>query len=295
MSVKIGKGAFYYLLALFVACIWGTTYLVNSDIMAVVSPIQLMVLRFSLAFVMLWIIRPKWQMDRDTEIKVIIIAFFANLLYFMMTNYSIKYTYVANASILGSTSPLFVALLLLVFMHVVPSKGQVAGYIIAFIGVILIVLNGSISMGVMPMGDLMALMAGFAWAGYGFLMEKYKPKYDSFVLSRKLMFYGLLMSIPFLIIEGAPWNFDGLFTLPCMAELLYLGILASALCYVMWNHCTANIGAVKTGLFIYVIPVATLVFGAIFTGEAITLMGLIGFILVIIGLFLGSREKHLGG
>jgi len=295
MSAALCKNIGYYLIALFVACVWGTTYLVNSDVMAVVSPIQLMVLRFSLAFVTLWMIRPKWQMDRDTEIKVIFIAFFANLLYFTMTNYSIKYTFVANASILGSTSPLFVALLLLVFMRVVPSKGQAFGYIIAFIGVILIVLNGSLSMGVMPMGDFMALMAGFAWAGYGFLMEKYKPKYDSFVLSRKLMFYGLLMSIPFLIIEGAPWNIDGLSTLPCIAELLYLGILASAICYVLWNYCTAKIGAVKTGLFVYVIPVATLVFGAIFTGETITLMGLAGFILVIVGLFFGSREKHLGG
>ncbi len=85
-------------------------------------------------------------------------------------------------------------------------------------------------------------------------------------------------------------------------NLIYLGLGASGLCFVTWNFAVKVLGAVKSSIYIYMIPVVTVVTSVVVLHEKITLMAAIGTILTLAGLFLSegkiffkkraSKEKH---
>lgn len=75
-------------------------------------------------------------------------------------------------------------------------------------------------------------------------------------------------------------------------NLIYLGIGASALCFVTWNYAVKMLGAVKTSVYIYMVPVITVATSVIVLREKITWVSAIGTLLTLIGLFLSeSRLK----
>ena len=73
--------------------------------------------------------------------------------------------------------------------------------------------------------------------------------------------------------------------------LCFLGILASGVCFVAWNKACVILGTVKISTGLYLIPVVTILFAAIFLDEKITLMGGIGSALTILGLFVSSKKS----
>lgn len=74
-----------------------------------------------------------------------------------------------------------------------------------------------------------------------------------------------------------------------LGNILFLGLGASALCFVTWNMAVKILGAVKTSIYIYIVPVVTVVTSIIVLHEQITLMAFIGTVLTLIGLFLSQK------
>jgi drug/metabolite transporter (DMT)-like permease len=77
-------------------------------------------------------------------------------------------------------------------------------------------------------------------------------------------------------------------------NIIYLGLGASALCFVTWNFAVKVLGAVKTSIYIYMVPVITVVTSSLILHEKITILSGVGTILTLAGLFLSERkeEKH---
>ena len=76
-----------------------------------------------------------------------------------------------------------------------------------------------------------------------------------------------------------------------LLNFLYLGLGASALCFVTWNWCVGILGAVKTSSYIYLVPVITIVASFLILRENITGVALIGACLTLVGLFLSERKE----
>jgi len=77
-----------------------------------------------------------------------------------------------------------------------------------------------------------------------------------------------------------------------LTNFLFLGIGASALCYVTWNWATKILGAVKTSIYIYIIPVIAIISSSLILNESMTGLSIVGTLLTIAGLFLS--EKPIG-
>ena len=73
------------------------------------------------------------------------------------------------------------------------------------------------------------------------------------------------------------------------ANLLYLGFGASALCFVTWNWAVRILGAVKTTVYIYLVPVVTVVSSVIILHETITPLAIVGTALTLTGLIVSQR------
>lgn len=276
--------------AIICVLIWGTTFIISKNLMSYISPVQLMWTRFVIAYIMLWILHPRLHFKLKDEIWLFITSQFANTLYFLAENTALTMTQTSNVSILVTTAPIITAILLRIFKNEKISRIQAGGFTVAFIGIIMIVMNGVVILKLSPKGDILSLLAAASWAVYGILCHRFLH-YNSFLLTRKLMFYSILSCTPLLLLNGDVPDFHALLTPANIAGLLYLGFAASAVCYLLWNTSLQIIGVLKTNLYIYLIPLITLLAGYVFLHERITIMGAAGMLLVIAGLFMGNTGK----
>ena len=282
-----------HLLALFCVVVWGTTFLVSKQLLAVCTPVQVMLLRFVFAYAMLWALYPHWRFCGREEGGFFLMSLFANTLYFLAENTALTLTQTSNVSILVSTAPILTALLLGLFR---PDervrRGELLGFAVAFCGVVLVVFNGTVILKLNPLGDALALCAALSWACYGVVLRRFAGRYSGFLLSRKLMFYGIATALPIALLQGQPMDWRGLATAGNLLGLGYLAFIGSAVCYVAWNSSVERLGVRKTNLYIYVIPLVTLVAGALLLHERVTLMGAAGAALVVSGMFLSTRSPR---
>ena len=108
--------------------------------------------------------------------------------------------------------------------------------------------------------------------------------------TRKIFFYGIVFMIPTLFFFNVDFDVK-MFAVPkYMFNFLYLGLCASAFCFVTWNYAVSAIGAVKTSIYIYLIPVVTIVTSTLILKEPVTWMSAVGTVLAIMGLVLSEYK-----
>jgi len=282
-----------HLMALFCVLVWGSTFVISKGLMAFLQPLQLMLLRFTLAYIALWLVHPHWYFKWREEWRFLLMALFANTLYCWAENTALTLTQASNVSILVTTSPLVTALILAVFCKEKLSLRQTFSFGVAFVGVVLVVFNGAFALHLNPMGDLLALLAAVSWSAYSMLLRRWSESYPSVLITRKLMFYGILTVLPMVIASGKPIDFASLFVPVNFAKLCYLGLLGSATCYMLWSSAVAKIGVLSANMYVNMVPLVTLVVSALVLGEKITFVGFVGIVLIIFGMIFASvKEKN---
>jgi len=281
-----------HLFALFTIFIWGITFVSSKLLLEYFSPLAIMVLRFSLAYVGLWIIHPKFYKVRSIKEELIYMA--AGITgvsgYFFMENSAIIYTTVSNTGLILAAAPLFVAIITHLFTEDERFHINLAyGFIIAMLGVALIIFNGQANLKVNPLGDFMALMAGVIWAFYSLAIKKMDKKMSPIFLTRRTFFYGILSGGIFLFTFEGGIDLSPMLTTNSWMHILFLGLIASGTCYVLWNKAIRYIGAVKTSNYIYLMPVFTMVASALVLHETITAMMLVGCGFILFGVYISEN------
>lgn len=122
-------------MAIFCVIVWGSTFVVSKDLLTHLLPAELMLLRFLLAYITIWIIYPKWYFHLREEWRFVLMALLANTLYAWAENTALTISLASNVSILVSTTPIMTALLIAVFHKEDRlSRFQTIGFGIAFLG-----------------------------------------------------------------------------------------------------------------------------------------------------------------
>ena len=215
--------------------------------------------------------------------------------YFIAENTALKYTFTTNVSLLTSLSPL-ITVILVGFIYKTESigKGTWLGSAIAVLGVFCVVFNSATAVEVRPLGDFLALSAAVCWAVYSLILRSLNAHYDVWFISRKTFFYGLITAIPFLILEDDKLNFFEVVSRPeVFGNMLFLGIGASFIAYVLWAQSIKQLGAVKANNYMYLQTVVTLVVSAIVLGEHVSFLGYLGIILILGGLWVGDNVNKI--
>lgn len=280
-----------HFIALFVVTCWGVTFIATKELLSSFSPVQIMVMRFFLAIAALLALRPKLQrMPWRDELACAALGFFGCTLYFLAENTALTFTLAANVSILVAAAPILTALL----AHFATrdehlTKRRVAGFLLAFAGVALTVFNGAVVLQLNPLGDCLSLLAAACWAVYSIFLKRLVGRYDNLLITRRTMAYGLVTALPLLLWERAPFQLSALASPRPLLCVLFLGLVGSALCYVLWSAVTRELGIVATNGYIYGIPFVAMVSAALFLGEPVSPMGAVGAALIVTGVFLSER------
>lgn len=214
-------------------------------------------------------------------------------LYFLTENMSLIYSTASNVSILVSTTPLLTALVLAIFYKSERmNRKQVLFSLVAFLGVVLVVLNGQFVLHLNPLGDMLALGAALTWAFYSLFMKRLMGRYPADFITRKVFFYGLLTIMPYyLFVSPLQISKDVLFQPLIVGNLLFLGLIASMGGYLLWNWVMAKLGAVRATNYIYLQTLFTMLFASLILGERITPMAVLGALILIAGMY-GMQKKN---
>lgn len=277
----------YHVLALVTAAVWGSTF-VSTKILLTngLSPAQIMVIRFSIAYLLILLLshRPLFSRKLSDELLMIGAGITGGSLYFLAENSALIYTQASNVAIIIAVTPLLTAIAAHFF-----SRGErfsrtlATGSVIALAGVVLVVLNGRFVLHLNPKGDMLTIAAAVLWALYSIIIVRLQRRYSSLFITRKVFFYGIVTLLPYLFIHEAALDFGLLLRPAVIGNLLFLGLIASFACYWAWNAAIARIGSVNASNYLYLNPVVALITSAIALDERITVTALIGTALIMLG------------
>lgn len=286
----------WHLLAISIVFIWGTTF-VNTKILfnAGIKPHEIFVIRFFIAYVFIWFIAPKrlWCNSLKDELCMVLLGLTGGSIYFLTENYAVGISYVNNVSFLVCTAPLVTMLLGFVFTKSVkPGWKLITGSAIALTGVALVIFNGRFVLHLNPLGDFLALAAATSWAVYSLLMKKVATGYSATFITRKVFFYGMITMLPVFFFEPWTCSWQLLLQPKIWTNLLFLGFVASFLCFLLWTIAIERLGTMQASNYIYLSPVSTIVVSSIFLNEPMTLIAYLGSALILAGVVLANKGEH---
>ena len=316
LSCGLLGGARVFAIA-FAIVIWGVTFASTRALLEDFSSFEILALRFSLAWAALWSIErlrgiAKGGNWRDEWIFATM-GFTGIVAYQFLENCAIYYTNASNVAILVSFGPIVTALMAQVLTKDRQlSMRLVVGSLIAICGVSLVSLNGIVEFELRPIGDMMALFAMASWGFYSILIDVANARgINPLVAVRKSFGWSLAMMIPvaiwgmtesgicaldgsFAVIIDGDVNLERFSDVVNWMNIAFLGLLASAASFVLWSAVCRVWGVVKTTISLYLTPIVGVVFAAVFLGEKITLLEIVGGGVILVGVAIATTVKGGG-
>ncbi|MBO7068876.1 MAG: DMT family transporter [Bacteroidaceae bacterium] len=282
------------LVALCVCAIWGETFVSTKMLLAEgLMPSDIFIYRFVLGYACIWFLSYKrpWADTWQDELLLLILGIMGGSLYFLTENMALMFSTASNVAILVGSTPLITAVLMSVFYKDERmGTRQTVGSLLAFTGMALVILNGQLMLHLNPKGDILALGASLTWACYSLLIKKLSRHYNSLFITRKIFFYGILTILPYLWTECPLQTDIKILSKPTVwVNLLYLGVVASMLCFVAWNWTLKRLGTVRATNIIYLQSFFTMFFSYLILDEHITVMAVCGTVTLILGMYLASK------
>lgn len=286
-----------YICAAIAILIWGVTFVNTKALLQSFSSFEILVIRFVVAYVALWIAAPRRFRFSSWREEGLFAAMGVTgvSLYQYLENCAIHYTNASNVSIIVSASPMGTAVLsALLLREKVLSLRFLGGFLLAMAGLSLVCLNGVTACHFSPFGDFLAFCSMASWSAYSVLITRINVRdRDPVLLIRRTFFWGVLSMVPFI---PSGFDFDpgrnlARFTDPLMlVHLVFLGFFASALCYILWNRACRALGTVRATCGIYLSPAITAVAANLILGETLTATAVVGMLVTTVGMVLCGRK-----
>ena len=294
---KQAPGFFVYLTAFVIVVIWGCTFVLTKLLLdAGLRPDEIFLFRFVLAYLLIVPFAGKrlFLGNWKDELLAVALGLTGGSLYFITENYALEYGYCSNVSLIVCLTPLVTALIVGFFYpeERLNRNGQLAS-LLAFAGMVLVVFNGNFILELSPLGDVLALAACLCWALYSLIIKRLQNRYSNMLITRKIFGYGLLTIVPLLCANGV--NVEALYEGGAVVwgNILFLGCVASMLCFLGWNWCLDKIGTVRATNLLYLNPVVAMTTSAVVLGEQVTWVALLGAVLILAGLACVDRSRRV--
>ena len=203
------KNRLYTLLALLVILFWGTTFVSTKILLTRLSPVQIMLLRYLIAYAALLVIHPKFHRPEGLrqELCCIAAALCGSTLYFLAENTALSYTQASNVSLLISAAPILTSVVAHLFTRDERlTRHAFYGFFLAMAGIFLVVFNGRFVLKLSPAGDLLALAAALSWAFYTVILRKIDSRYQPVYITRRIFFYSIVTMLPCLLFDSTPFD-----------------------------------------------------------------------------------------
>jgi len=285
-------GPIYLTLA---ASIWGGMYVVSKIVLTIIPPLELVWLRYLVAFITLIIAgfasNQSWTMRKKDIPLVISIGLIG---YFLSIWAQFAGTQLSSAqmgSVITSATPAFMVIFarLLLKETITVRKGLSVG--LATVGVLLIVGVGDLS-SASQLGGAILGIAALTWALMSVLVKKVPGHYSQLVITTYAIAVALVAMTPFTVSQSTLFNEITLLTQPVIwGGILYLGVVSTAGAFFFWNKGLQLVDASQAGLYFFFQPLVGTLLGWFFLGEQVGFAFWAGALLIMSGVFLVIEKR----
>jgi len=285
-----------YLLLSITALCWAGNAIVGRLAAGHIPPVTLSFLRWAFAFLIIlplaWPhLRRDWPAIRASLGMMIVLAVTGISAFNTMQYWALEHTQAINTLLLQSAGPLFVATWSLILLGVRLTLAQAGGIALSLIGVLVIMLHGDLTTLAtiqFNRGDVIFLMALASFGFYSTLSSK-RPAIHGLSFVAFTFGCGAACLVPLWIWELATRPVMVLDTANVLT-LIYVAVFPSTLAYLCFNRGVHLVGANRAAPFFHVVPVFGSVMAIVFLGERPQAFHVIGFALVLTGVFVASRR-----
>ena len=279
--------------------VWGLTFISTKVLMNHGStPLEVLFFRFVLALAVMYCMKPKiFRHGRGWKEELLFLGAGASgiTVYFCFENTALTLTYASNVSLIICTAPFLTGLAAHFFLKEALHGNFFTGFLVAITGIACISFNGAAYLNLNPAGDLLAAGAAASWAFYSIFTRRiFSRNYPLLEATRRIPFWGLVTAGLALPLQGEV-HLPDLGSAAVWANFLFLGVLASSVCFVTWNYGLRVLGAVRATAYIYLTPVVTVVGAFFLLSERITLLSATGMALTLAGLVLSETRGNVLG
>lgn len=285
----------YHILAFITIFVWGTTFASSKVLLSFgLTPGEIMLYRFGIAYMLSWFFsRQLWCNNIVDELFLVLAGFTGGTMYFLAENTALQYTITSNIALIVCSAPVLTALLaIMCFKSDRLTSKLVYGSLIAMTGMALIILNGKI-LKFNPIGDSLAFLAALAWAIYSVVLRRFDGRYSMWMVTRKIFLYGIVTLIPFIAFSDEPLHLDALTHPVVIGNMLFLGVVASLLCFYSWNVVMEKIGTIRSSNYLYSQPIVSLVCSVVILDEPLTSIAIVGTIFILCGIYVAQNGFKL--
>ncbi len=272
--------------------IFGLSYLFSKMALGVTEPMILLAVRFSVTFVVLNLLVGckimKLNLKGRKLLGPILLGILQPVLYFVFENYGLKYTTTSFTGIVSSISPIFTAILGVVFLREKPTWKQWGCIVVSIIGVMMVSLGSSGGENTLA-GCICLLTAYFLGGFYSILVRKLSKDFSSFELTYIMFTVGFVFfaimafvtyggdTIPMLAVAVGSWKF--------IIACLYLGVAASIGAYMLANYSLATLPVSRATIFNSFSTIVSVLSGVVLMGDPFTVVSGIAFLMIMGGVF----------
>ncbi len=283
-------GSIYLALA---ATIWGGMYVVSKVVLTVIQPLELVWLRYVVALITLCIIgvatHQSWHIHRRDFGSIIAIGVIGYAISIWTQFVGTKLSSAQMGAMITSATPAF----MVIFAHFILKEKitfrKGLSTIIAMIGVLCIVGVGDIGKA-SQLGGIVLGIAALTWALMSVLVKRIPSGYSQLVVTTYAIAIATVVITPVVFFQINQTEIRALLQPAIWGGVLYLGIVATAAAFFLWNKGLQMVDAASGGLFFFFQPIAGTLLAWFFLGEQVGITFWIGAILIVSGVFLVVKE-----
>jgi drug/metabolite transporter (DMT)-like permease len=273
---------------------WGGSFIANAIALKSIGPIEIASLRFFITAPLLFAITLFWKgpgifkIDRKDLLPLIGMAITGVTLQYVIQVTAQNYTSAINASLLINTSTFFILFLGALFLTEKLTPARVMGAFIGFGGVALLVSGGALDFSLGQIGDIMILVCAFLWAIYTIIGKKLSGKYHPLTVLNYVFILGTIGFLPFYFLT--PHADLTNMPLQVVGAIVFLAVFCSIIAYLVYNIALDRMEASQVAIFIYFVPLSTIILAWLILGESLSFASGIGGLLVLAGMWIAERK-----
>lgn len=277
--------------------LWGVSYVNLEYCLQFIPPMLLNLLRFILAYLVLfYLIRflpPERQLDHKGRKLALLGGILGIALYYSFTSWSYAYLDATTVSVLNGTIPVFVLLVEWLVYKRSPRFVQILAIILSLLGIFLVAEKGTGAS--QPLGYLLMFLAIASWVAYVYLQQHQMSQTRPLLLLLYQTKAAALFFLPLTVVEWKAGHFPDLSVLSALGggelvalvlHFLSLTLLASALAYYLYNLGLETVDVTTSSLILNLMPVFTFITSVIFLKRPPSLLQWAGLGSVLAGVFL---------
>lgn len=283
--------------ALWAIIFWGISFIATKVALREVHPFMLLTLRYAIGSLLLLFV----QYQRDQTflkqfssrdwVHIFLLAIVGVSGLGLLQAYGLIYTSAINTGWIIAINPILITVAAHIFLGEAITDRKIVGILLGFFGIFLIITKGVFSLSLLrsgsTLGDLLVFASAIAWTTFTVGGKGFLSRFNSLSSITAIMMSGFLILLPLSLLKGGWGNLIHLSPLTWMG-VLFLGIFCSGLGYLFWYSALERRDSGAVAMYLYLEPLVTLIGAALFLGEPIYCVTLVGGAMTLGGVYLAT-------